>query len=79
MMQIVNGSEMSLAKQYFVDWLVAIKQQHRSFSGTERKIQITANKDFSVTRGSNISSIRTDSYILAERFCQQQVENYFGR
>ena len=37
MVQIDNGLEMSLAKQYFDDWLVSIKQQDHSFSGTEKK------------------------------------------
>ena len=43
MIQIVSGLEMSLAKQYFDDWLVSIKQQDYSFSRTEKKFQITAN------------------------------------
>ena len=43
MVQTDNGLEMSLAKQYFDDWLVSIKQQDHSFSRTERKKnQITA-------------------------------------
>ena len=36
MIQIVNGLEMSLAKQYFANWLVSIKQQDCSFSRTEK-------------------------------------------
>ena len=43
LMQIVNGLKMSLAKQYFDDWLVFIKQQDFSFSRTEKKIQVVAN------------------------------------
>ena len=43
MIQIVNGLEMSLAKQYFYDLLVSIKQQDRSFDRTGKKIQIIAN------------------------------------
>ena len=43
MIQIVSGLEMSLAKQYFDDWLVSIKQQDYSFSRTEKKFQIIAN------------------------------------
>ena len=39
--QIVNGLEMSLAKQYFDDWLVSMEQQDCSFAITEKK-QITA-------------------------------------
>ena len=39
MIQIVNGLEKSLAKQYFDDWLVSIKQQDCCFSRSERKIK----------------------------------------
>ena len=39
MVQIDNGLEMSLAKQYFDDWLVSIKQQDRSFSRTEKNFK----------------------------------------
>ena len=39
MIQIVSGLEMSLAKQYFDDWLVYIKQQDRSFSRAEKKVK----------------------------------------
>ena len=46
MIQIVNGLKMSLAKQYFDDWLafikqqvVFIKQQDCSFSRTEKKFK----------------------------------------
>ena len=39
MIQIVNGLEMSLAKQYFYDLLVSIKQQDRSFGRTEKKFK----------------------------------------
>ena len=35
--QTDGGLEMSLAKHYFDDWLVSIKQQDHSFSRTERK------------------------------------------
>ena len=37
MIQMINGLEMSLAKQYFDDWLAFIKKQDRSFSITEKK------------------------------------------
>ena len=37
MVQKDNGLEMSLAKQYFDDWLVSMKQQDHSFSKTEKK------------------------------------------
>ena len=43
MIQIVNGLEMPLVKQYFDDLLVSIKQKDCSFSRTEKKNQITAN------------------------------------
>ena len=81
MIQIANGLEMSLAKQYFDDWLVSIKQQDRSFSGTEEKNSNHGKnmKGFSFTRGWNIFSIRSDSYILVERVCQNQHRNHFGR
>ena len=39
MVQIDNGLEMSLAKQYFDDSLVSIKQQDPSFSRTEKKFK----------------------------------------
>ena len=39
MIQIVNGLEMSLAKQYFDDWLASIKQQNHSFSKKEKKFK----------------------------------------
>ena len=32
--QYANGFEMSLAKQYFDNWFVSIKQQDRIFSKT---------------------------------------------
>ena len=35
-------------------------------------------KGFSITRSSNIFGIRSGSYILAKRLCQDQLENYFG-
>ena len=38
MVQTDNGLEMSLAKQYFDDSLVSIKQHDCSFSRTENKI-----------------------------------------
>ena len=40
MVKIVNGSEMSLTKQYLESWLVFIKQEDRSFSRIEKN-QIT--------------------------------------
>ena len=42
MVQIDDGLEMSLAKQYFDDWLVSIKQHDRRFSRTVKKIQVKA-------------------------------------
>ena len=39
MVQINDCLEISLAKQYFEDRLVSIKQQGRSFSGTEKKFK----------------------------------------
>ena len=67
MIQIVNGFEMSLAKQYFDDWIVSIKQQHSLFSRTEKKKNSNHSKHakgFLITGGSNIFSINSDSYIL---------------
>ena len=62
MIQIVNGSEMSLDKQYFDKWLVSIKQQHCSFSRTEKNSNHTKHmKGFSVTRGTNVFRIKSDS------------------
>ena len=43
MIQIIIGLEISLAEQYFDDWLVAIKQQNHSFSKTDKKFKTTAN------------------------------------
>ena len=71
--------EMSSAKQYFDDWLISIKQQDCSFSITEERSNHSKHmKGFSITRGSNIFGIRSGSYILAERLCQDQLENDFG-
>ena len=39
-MQIVNRLQISLAKQYFDDRLVSIKQQDRSFSCTEKQFKL---------------------------------------
>ena len=50
MIQIVSGLEMSLAKQYFDDWLVSIKQQDRSFYRTEKNL-----KSILLKRDSNTS------------------------
>ena len=41
MIKIVNGSEMSLTKQYLEGWLFSIKQEDRSFSKIEKN-KITA-------------------------------------
>ena len=37
MVQIDSDLEMSLAKQYFDDWLVSVKHQDHGFSRTEKK------------------------------------------
>ena len=78
MIQIVSGL---FAKQYFDDSRVAIKQQDRSFFRTEKKKSNHSKhlKGFSITRGSYIFRIRSDSYILTERFCQHQPGKHFGR
>ena len=39
MIHIVDGLVIRLAKQYFDDWIVSIKQQDRSFSRTEKKFK----------------------------------------
>ena len=39
MIQIVNGLEMSLAMQYFDDWLISIKEQNWNFSRTEKLLE----------------------------------------
>ena len=69
MIQIVNGLEMALAKQYFDDWFVSIKQQDRSFSRAEKQNSNHSKyiKGFSILRGSNIFTIRSHNYILAGR------------
>ena len=57
----------------------SIKQQDCSFSRTEKKSNHSKRmKGFSITRGSNIFRRRSDHCILAEGFCQHQIENYFG-
>ena len=57
MIQIINGLEMSLAKQYFDDWLVSIKQQDRNFSRTEKRDSNHSMhvKGFSITRSNEIN------------------------
>ena len=80
MIQIINGLEMSLAKQCFDDWLVFIKQQDRSFSITEKKKNHSKHvKGILIIRGGNIFSIRSDNGAPITTYCQHQVENYFGR
>ena len=67
--QLVNdiGLEMSLAKQYFDDWLVSITQQDHSFSRAEKNSnQSKYMKGFSITRGNNIFSIRSDTFLLKD-------------
>ena len=60
---IVNELEMSLATQYFEDLLVSIKQQGRSFSRTEKNSNHSKHmNDFSITRGSDIFSLRSDTF-----------------
>ena len=59
MVRIDNGSEMSLAKQYFDDLLVSIKQQDCSFSTTKKK------KIKSQHTREGFFIIRSDNYILA--------------
>ena len=55
---MVYGLEMSLAKQYFKDWLVSINQQDLNFSRTEKNPNHSKHiEGFSVTSGSNILSI----------------------
>ena len=81
MVQIDNGLEMSLAKQYFDDWLVSIKQQDRSFSRTEKKIQITAYtwRAFQLLEAVISSASGQIATFWLEIFCQHELENYFGR
>ena len=66
MIQIVNGLEMSLAKQYFDGCLVSIKQKDLSFSRTKNNKSNHSKhvKGFSITRGSNIFSISSDIFWL---------------
>ena len=75
MVRIDNGSEMSLAKQYFDDLLVSIKQQDCSFSRTKKKKK-KSNHSIHV-KGSLLSGQITTFWL--EIFCQHQLENYFGR
>ena len=69
MIQIVNGLEMSLAKQYFEDSGVSMKQKDCNFFKTEKNSDHSKHmKEFLINRGSNIFSIRSDSFLI-ERFC----------
>ena len=69
MIQIINGLEVSLAKQYFEDCVVSMKQKDCSFFKTEKNSDhIKQVKGFSNNRGSNIFSIRSDT-LLIEQFC----------
>ena len=76
----MHDLEMFLAKQYFDDWLVSIKQQDRSFPRTEKQ-NLNQSKHincFTFTWSSNIFSIRSDNNAQITTFCQEQIENYFG-
>ena len=79
MLQIVNGSEMFLANQYFDDRLISIKQQDRSFSTTEKKYSNHSKhmKGFSITRGSNICSITPDTFWVKD-FVSSNLEITFN-
>ena len=58
---------MSLAKQYFNNWLFSFKQQDCTFSRTEKKSNNSNHmKDWSITRGSNMFSIRSDTFWLKD-------------
>ena len=62
-MQIINGLQMFLANQNFDDRLVSIKQHDYSFSRKEKQ-NLNKSKHMngiSITRGSNILSIRSDN------------------
>ena len=77
---VMHDLEMFLAKQYFDDWLVSIKQQDRSFPRTEKQ-NLNQSKHincFTFTWSSNIFSIRSDNNAQITTFCQEQIENYFG-
>ena len=76
----MHDLEMFLAKQYFDDWLVSIKQQDRTFPRTEKQNlnQSKHMNGFAVTWSSNIFSIRSDNNAQITTFCQEQIENYFG-
>ena len=79
--QIDNGLEMSLDKWYLDDWIVSIKQHDRSFSGTEKKIPITANtwRAFQLLEAVISSASGQIPTFWLEIFCQHQLENYLGR
>ena len=78
----VSGLEMSLAMQYY-DRLDSIKQQDHNFSRTEKKVRLQETHEwflgFSITRDSNIFSIRSDSYILAGNILSTPTWNLFWK
>ena len=70
---------MSLAKQYYDDWLISINQQDCSFSRTEKNSNHGKYMNsFSITRIDNIFSIKPDTF-FAEKICQHQLETFSGR
>ena len=81
MVQKDNGLEMSLAKQYFDDWLVSMKQQDHSFSKAVKKIQIAAYvwRAFQLLQAVIPSASGQIATFWLKILCQHQLENYFGR
>ena len=64
--KIANGLKMYLAKQNLDEWLVSILKNRIAAFLEQKKNQIATNalRAFSITRGSKIFSIRSDSYYI---------------
>ena len=73
--------------QYFEDWSASIEQRDSNFSKKEKnKIFITQQIYGGLTSSVNsvIEAIQfllqnQERYVLTERFCQDPLDNYFGR
>ena len=73
--------------QYFEDWFTSIEQRDGNFSKKERNkmfispqtyggLKISVNSTIKVVQFLHQHHMR---YVLTERFCQDPLENYFGR
>ena len=73
--------------QYFEDWLASIEQRDGNFSKKEKNkmfISLQTYEGLKISVNSIIDSVQfllqhQVRYVLTERFCQDPLENYFGR